>query len=195
MKICEGRRFSVVRLAVHDSCLRSYSDYIPGSYFNQRKANFSNKTKFQKSRKQKLKCITKLCILSKITSATHKSINIFFRKFRFCLISVFNFQYSSEISIRHQYTHIWCFLSLFGEHWQFMNIETKRLIILTNNIMDAVFITLRHKYVSKSIFPTMLCSFCSPETQQFQKNNNFSFFNQKISKSKRRSFIGIINET
>ena len=36
--------------------------------------------------------------------------------------------------------------------------------------------------VVRSFFgPAMLCSFCSPETQHFQKNNSFHFFTQKIS--------------
>ena len=41
--------------------------------------------------------------------------------------------------------------------------------------------------------PAMLCSFCSPETQHFQKNNSFSFFTKKSQnqRCKSHSFIGI----
>jgi len=34
----------------------------------------------------------------------------------------------------------------------------------------------------------MLCSFCSPETQYFQKNNSFSFFLTKKSGNRRKSW-------
>jgi len=41
-----------------------------------------------------------------------------------------------------------------------------------------------HKYGSKIIFgQALFCSFCSPETQHFQKNNSFPFFNETILKS------------